>query len=102
MFCASVAYPITENGTFDFEYFATKHVPMFVRYLGDNCLKFEIHKNLEQPGAPKPLYICSAHFWVKSGEEFGKTLARHGKEIYGDIHNFTDIEPVREWAEVLT
>ena len=101
MFCASVAYPIQQGGTFDFDYFANKHVPLFARLLGDNCVKFEVQKSLEQPGAPKPTVICTAYFWVKSGEAFGTTLVEHGKEIYSDIPNFTNIEPVRQWCEVV-
>ena len=86
---------------FNFEYFATKHVPLFAHLLGDNCIRYEVQKSLEQPGAPKPTYICIAYFWVKSGEAFGATLAQHGKEIYSDIANFTSIHPVRQWNEVV-
>ena len=46
MFCASVAYPTQQSGTFDFEYFANKHAPLFARYLGENCVRFEFIKSL--------------------------------------------------------
>lgn len=100
MFCASVAYPIQRDGTFDFEYFATRHVPMFARRLGDNCVRFEVHRSLSAPNAPTPDFLGVAYFWVKSGEEFGAALAQHDKEIYADIARFTDIEPIRQWSEV--
>lgn len=101
MFCASVSYPIQQGGTFDFEYFANKHVPLFARYLGENCVRFEVHKNLASPGAPPPVCLGVAYFWVKSGEDFGAKLAQYSKEIYSDIPNFTTIEPVRQWSEVV-
>ena len=101
MFCASVAYPIQQDGTFDFDYFANKHVPLFARFLGENCVRFEVHKSLASPGAPPPLFLGVAYFWVKSGEEFGATLAQCGNELYADIPNFTDIEPIRQWSEVV-
>jgi uncharacterized protein (TIGR02118 family) len=101
MFCASVAYPMQQSGKFDFEYFAHKHVPLFARFLGENCVRFEVHKSLAAPGAPAPSFIGVAYFWVRSGEEFGATLARYGNEIYSDIPNFTDIEPLRQWSEVV-
>ena len=101
MFCASVAYPIQQSGTFDFEYFANTHVPLFARYLGENCVRFEVHKSLASPGAPPPAYLGTAYFWVKSGEEFGAKLAQYSKEIYSDIPRFTNIEPVRQWSEVV-
>lgn len=101
MFCASVSYPLKENTAFDFDYFAKHHVPLFARLLGNNCVKYEVQKSIASPGAPTPLFLCSAYFWVKSEEEFGKTLAQHGKEIYGDIPHFTTLEPVRQWNEVV-
>ena len=101
MFCAVVAYPIQKDGTFDFDYFAKRHVPMFAHFLGENCVRFEVQKCLASPGAPAPSFICTAYFWVKSGEDFGAALAHHGNEIYSDISTFTNIEPVRQWNEVI-
>ncbi len=101
MFCAVVAYPIQKDGTFDFDYFAKKHVPMFARFLGKNCVRFEVQKSLASPGAPTPSFLCAAYFWVQSGEDFGGALAQHGNEIYSDIPKFTNLEPVRQWNEVI-
>jgi uncharacterized protein (TIGR02118 family) len=101
MFCATVAYPIQQGGTFDFDYFANKHVPLFAHFLGANCVRFEVHKSLASPGAPNPRFLGVAYFWVTSGEDFGAALAQYGKEIYADIPHFTDIEPLRQWSEVV-
>ena len=101
MFCASVAYPVQQGGRFDFDYFANKHAPLFAGLLGDNCVRFEVHKSLASPAAPAPTFLGVAYFWVKSGEEFGAALAQYGKEIYSDIPHFTDIEPIRRWNEVV-
>ena len=101
MFCASVAYPIQQGGTFDFDYFAKKHVPLFARLLGENCVRFDVHRSLASPDAPSPRFLGVAYFWIKSGEGFGATLAQYGKEIYADIAHFTDIEPLRQWSEVV-
>ena len=102
MFCASVAYPVTEGARFDFDYFATKHAPLFAQYLGANCVRFEVHRPLAQPGAPAPEFLGAAYFWVSSRAEFGATLQKHGQVIYADIPQFTDIQPVRQWSEVLS
>ena len=74
---------------------------MFARLLGDNCVRFEVHKSLAMPGAPAPNFIAVAYFWVKTGEAFGAVLAQHGEEIYADIPEFTNIEPIRQWSEVV-
>jgi uncharacterized protein (TIGR02118 family) len=101
MYCATVAYPTREGDTFDFDYFLQQYVPMFVDALGDNCVRFEVRKGLNQPGAPEPPYVCVANFWVQSGERFGATLAQYGDRLYGDISRFTTIGPVRAWEEVI-
>lgn len=99
MFCASVAYPAGTEG-FDLEYFATRHAPLFARMLGDNCVRFEVHRALETPGAPPPPFVAAAYFWVESADSFGAALAEHGQEIYADIEHFSTVQPTRGWAEV--
>ena len=101
MFCASVAYQAHDGGTFDFEYFAQQHVPLFARQLGENCVRYEVHQGLATPGAPPPPFLGAAYFWVTSAEEFGATLATHGDELYSDIPHFSTDQPVRGWAKVL-
>lgn len=100
MFCASVAYPLDAEG-FDVDYFCHHHAPLFAERLGENCQRFEVHRGLATPGAPPPPFVAAAYFWVASPAEFGAALARHGAEIYGDIANFSQTQPVRGWAEVL-
>jgi hypothetical protein len=75
---------------------------MFVGPLGDNCVRFEVRKGLEQPGAPVPSHVCVANFWIRSGEQLGAALAQHGNELYGEISKFTHIEPVRACEEIVS
>jgi uncharacterized protein (TIGR02118 family) len=86
---------------FDFAYFAHTHAPRFARLLGANCVRFEVQQPVATPGAPAPAFLGIAYFWVQSGEEFGAALERCGQEIYADIPRFTDLEPDRQWAEVV-
>jgi uncharacterized protein (TIGR02118 family) len=100
MFCASVVYPSGIEG-FDFDYFATRHAPMFARLLGDACARSEVHRPLAAPGAPPPPFSGAAYFWVTSAERFGEVLAQHGEEIYADIAEFSPVQPTRGWSEVV-
>jgi uncharacterized protein (TIGR02118 family) len=95
-----VVYPL-DSEAFDFEYFCSRHAPMFAEFLGENCQRFEVHRGLATPGAPPPPFAGAAYFWVASAEEFGAALAQHAEEIYGDIPNSTRTQPVRGWAEVI-
>jgi uncharacterized protein (TIGR02118 family) len=101
VYCAGVVYPRKPGARFDLKYFAEAHAPMFVRLMGDNCVRYEVHESLDAPGAPASTFIAAAYFWVKSAEAFGAVLAQHGEQIYGDIRNFTDLEPSRSWSRVL-
>ena len=100
MYCASVVYP-TDAERFHFEYFHSRHAPMFARLLGDNCVRFEVHRAVSAPGAPPPLYAGAAYFWVDSADAFGAVLAEHGPTLYADIANFSATQPQRGWAEVV-
>jgi uncharacterized protein (TIGR02118 family) len=76
MFCASVAYP-TDAATFDFGYFRDQHAPLFARILGDNCVRFEVHRGLAAPGAPPPPFVAAAYFWVTSAGKIILPRTRH-------------------------
>jgi len=101
MFCASVVYPVDAEG-FDFDYFSRRHAPMFAATLGANCVRFEVHRALSTPGAPPPPFAAAAYFWVTSSEDFGAALAAHGEAVYADIANFSQTQPTRGWAEVVS
>jgi len=75
---------------------------MYARFLGENCVKFEVRKGLVTPGRPAPHHICIASFWVKSREEFGTSLADpRMRGVMAKISSFTDIEPIRQFDEVV-
>lgn len=56
MYCATVAYPHEDGGTFDLAYFETRHVPMFARHLGANCAgNLRRHTSLHEHTASTPV-----------------------------------------------
>ena len=57
MFCISIAYPKKDGGTFDFGYYAKKHMPMVARFLGANCSKVEIRKGLASPDGSAASFV---------------------------------------------
>ena len=102
LFCATVLYPNKEGVSFDFELYSKTLIPEYVSILGDNVVNFEVRKGLTTPGAPAPSIICIASIWVKSGEKFGASMAdpRMGP-LMGKIAAFTDIQPMRQFDQVL-
>jgi uncharacterized protein (TIGR02118 family) len=102
MFCATVLYPNQEGSIFDFEQYAGTLAPTYARLLGENCIKFEVRRGLVTPGAPAPQFICIASFWVKSREAFGASLADpRMQEVMAKIFAMTDIQPIRQFDEVM-
>jgi len=101
MYCVTVAYPRKDGGKFDFDYYAKKHIPMVTRYLGANSIKAEIRKGIASPDGSPASFVCIASIWINSIEEFQATLTEHGKEIMGDIPNYTNIQPILQVDEVV-
>ena len=101
MFCVSIAYPKEEGGTFDFEYYARKHIPMVTGLLGANADRAEVRKGVASPDGSAATFVCLANIWIKSVDELQATLAKHGNEIMGDIPNFTNIQPIIQVDEVV-
>lgn len=52
------------------------------------------------PGEPVP-YIAMCHFTFDTIENFIEAFSPHAAELQGDIINYTDIEPIIQFNEVL-
>lgn len=102
LFCASVFYPYTDGVPFDLEQYTSILAPEFARLLGDNCVRYEVRKGLNSPGSPNPLYLCSAHFYIGSPEQFGAAMGMpEMQQLMGRIATFTAIVPARQFEQVL-
>lgn len=102
MYCATVLYPSREGAAFDFDTYAKTLAPLYASLLGDNCVRFEVRKGLVAPGRPAPHFVCIASFWVTSKERYGASLSDpRFKEVMAKIAAVTDIEPLRQFDEVL-
>lgn len=102
LYCATVLYPNKEGAHFDFDLYAHTLIPQYVAVLGDNVVRYEVRKGLAAPGAPAPDFTCIASIWVKSGQQFGASMAdpRMG-ELMKRIASFTDIQPIRQFDQVV-
>jgi len=102
LFCATALYPNEKGASFDFEHYSKALIPLYLEILGDNCVKYEIRRGLAAPGTPAPPFICIANFWVKSMEKFGASMATPGmKDVMTKFSTFTDIQPIRQFDEVV-
>jgi uncharacterized protein (TIGR02118 family) len=97
MIKVSVMYPYAAGKKFDIDYYTSKHMPMVVQKLGAVVKRMEIEQGLAggEPGSP-PAYLAAAHLYCDSAEAFQSALAPHMTEIFADVPNYTNVQPVMQ------
>jgi uncharacterized protein (TIGR02118 family) len=102
MFCATVIYPWIDGKSFAADSYARDIAPRYAALLGNNCLGYEVRVGRNAPGQPHPPYTCLVSFWLGSAEKFGAALGTpEMAALMADIRAFTDIEPQRQFDEVI-
>lgn len=97
----SVMYPRQEGKKFDLSYYLKDHFALVQRKWQGLMKDAYVTRGLAggAPGAP-PLYHIMAHIGFESMEDLEKAM-QQGAELFADIPNFTDIQPVVQIGEVL-
>lgn len=102
MFRVSVMYPNQEGVRFDVEYYRTKHMGLVKSLLKPfGLIKAEVDRGLSGGGNLAAPYVCIGHLYFDSADGYDRGVAEKGKEIRGDIPNFTNATPVRQISEIL-
>ncbi|MBM3942693.1 MAG: EthD family reductase [SAR202 cluster bacterium] len=103
MIKVTVAYPNQPGKKFDWDYYTSKHVPM----VAQRCKPFgligsEVDKGISAPDpkAPAP-FVAIAHLYFRTVDGVHEGFKTHGREIMGDIKNYTDIQPTIQISEVV-
>ena len=103
MIIISVLYPHTEGARFDLDYYVKKHMALVASRGQDLGLQsYQVLSGLDAPGGGKPAYRVIANLTVSSVQAFQSGMETHGKEIMGDIPNYTDIQPVIQFSETVS
>lgn len=102
MIKVSVHYPNGEGATFDYDYYAQRHMPLVAQRLGSALKGTAIDRGIGGggPGEP-PAFLASGHLLFDSVEDFQAAFAPHAAEIEGDIPNYTNTKPTIVVNEVL-
>lgn len=98
----TVMYPFEEGARFDHDYYRDTHMTLVKERMGDGCLYYTVDKGLAggAPDAP-PAYVAMCHIFSESLDSFQKAFGPHAPEILADIPNYTDLEPVLQFSEVV-
>ncbi|BBL58307.1 EthD family reductase [Methylomonas koyamae] len=100
----SILYPNRADARFDFAYYVDSHMPLSIERLsahpGYRGVSVERGLGGAVPGSP-PAYVAMCHFLFESVEDFLVAFMPHAAELQGDMPNYTDIEPVIQFNDVL-
>lgn len=99
----SVLCATGDGKTFDHAYYVNKHMALVRERLGGLGLRrFEVDRGIAggAPGGPTP-YIGAGHLYFDSVEDFQKAMKPHGKELFADVPNFTNIQPQVQISEII-
>ena len=103
MIKVTVLYPNEEGKNFDFNYWAGTHMEIVHRLLDPMGLtRSELERGVSaaDPNAPAP-FRAMATLYFGTTDEVHDGFRTHGREILGDIKNYTDISPQFQISEVL-
>ncbi|HEU4368890.1 MAG TPA: EthD family reductase [Methylomirabilota bacterium] len=99
----SVLYPNEPGKKFDHDYYINKHMKLVRdRLTSFGLVRTEVDKGVAggAPGSSAP-YVAIGHVYVNALEGFQKGMGQHGKEIMGDIPNYTNIQPQMQISEII-
>ena len=98
-----VAYPNEAGKKFDWDYYLNTHGPLVNQHLSSKgLLKIEVDKGISSPDPSEEApFVAIAYLTFNTVEEVHEGFKAAGKEIMGDIPNFTDIKPTFQISEIV-
>jgi uncharacterized protein (TIGR02118 family) len=94
----TVAYPNKADAKFDFDYYMKKHIPFVAGLVGKSI---EVGRGISSATGSPAAFVCVAAIPIDSVANFQALFAQHGGEILGDVPNYTNIEPIIQFDEIL-
>jgi uncharacterized protein (TIGR02118 family) len=96
MITVTVIYPATPGARFDFAYYSQRHLPLLVeRWGGSGLDAVEALRGIVGVDGGEPPFLAQALLRFSSMEAFEAAAGgEHAPEIFGDIPNFTDVQPI--------
>jgi uncharacterized protein (TIGR02118 family) len=100
----SILYPNSKSSRFDLGYYVGKHMPLAIKLLsahpGFRGVSVERGIGSATPGF-EAAYFVMCHYSFDSVESFMAAFTPHAAVLQGDIPNYTDVEPVIQFNEIL-
>ena len=103
MIKVSVLYPNEESKKFDMNYYTGNHLPLIHSRLDSmGLLRTESERGVSSadPNVPAP-FVAVSVLYFSTVEEVHEAFKTHGRELLGDIPNYTDISPQFQISEIV-
>jgi uncharacterized protein (TIGR02118 family) len=101
MHCLTVTYPIGEDTNFDNDYYTNSHMLLCARLFADHGYRgYVLRSNQGKAPGSADLNYVSVDLLFESAEQMGAALAAGGKEVGGDVVNYTNSTPSMSFSEI--
>ena len=102
MIVVSVMYPAGPEATFDATYYVDRHIPLVKeRWTSFGLSRVDLLRATGTPDRSPPPYPVMALLTFDSLASFKAAGQAHGAEIFGDIPNFSSVQPTVQINEPL-
>lgn len=102
MIKVNILYPYKEGSPFDHEYYVKTHMPMAIEKLSPALKGVSVERGLGGTAPEsKPAFAAMCHLLFDSVDAFVAAFTPHAAALQGDIPNYTDVEPVIQFSEVV-
>ncbi|HYZ63582.1 MAG TPA: EthD family reductase [Acetobacteraceae bacterium] len=100
MIVVTVTYPASETSRFDLDYYRNAHLPLVcARWAAFGLQRARFLRGTAVPGGGPLATHLTALLYFASEQDFQRAVEQHGREIMGDIKNFTDVRPTVQLNE---
>jgi uncharacterized protein (TIGR02118 family) len=96
----SVMYQVGPGHKFDVDYYLKTHMPLVNSLFGPAGLKgAQVLQGAGTPSGDPAAYQIIALLDFESADAFKAAATAHGAAIFGDIPNFTDVQPTLQFND---
>ena len=95
-----VAYPVTDESTFDHDYYLATHMPLVAKHMGDHIDSQVVTRGQSGPGGTPAPFHAVATFLFAGQEALDAALGAAGP-VLEDLPKFTNSQPQRLVGEVI-
>ncbi len=97
----SILYPKKDDETFDWDYYLNTHMPMSIRLQGEALKEVTITKGVDVIEGVPVVFVAITNMLFETVNSFIEAFTPHAEILQGDMKNYTNIQPVIQFSEVV-